>query len=126
VDLDEKQLTLLRNLKFKYFLMAIFGKCIDSLLGRKKELKTLSFTPDASRKQFKTITELVVEILPAVELVMTCAVGAVNGKDLSDFLEESDALSKIVLQVSTMLYVTMNTGLYVYNPSLENFKKMIN
>ncbi len=123
IEQEEKQLILLRNLKFKYFLMAIFGKCMDTLLSKKKDIKIISFSPDAAHKSNKYMDDLVADVLPAVKFVLAFTVATVNGKDFTEFLEEPEPLIKIASNVNASLYAVLNT---MYHPGIENFKKMIN
>ncbi|MEY4937548.1 MAG: hypothetical protein RIS64_3907 [Bacteroidota bacterium] len=123
IEQEEKQLILLRNLKFKYFLISVFGKCIDTLLGKKKDVKIISFSPDAAQKSNKSIDDLVAEALPAVKFVLAFTVATVNGKDFTEFLEEAEPLVKISSNVNASLYAVLNT---MYHPGIENFKKIIN
>ena len=61
---------LLRNLKFKYFLMAMVAKCVEIVLGKKVDVETVAFSPEASKKDKNSIIELVASWSSVVETVL--------------------------------------------------------
>lgn len=119
IELEEKQLLLLRNLRFKFFFVSIFGKCLESLLGQKIILSQVGFTPDACRKK---VNELVLDVLPVVNIVLTYATTVINGKDFSEVLEEEDPVTRISNQVSSILYATLTAG---PNPMIDRFRSIV-
>lgn len=66
IELEAQQLELLRGLKFKYFLVALAAKVLDSFVGKACALETVAFTPDVSSAKNKTLEELSDLWLPVV------------------------------------------------------------
>ncbi len=122
IEIEEKQLHLLKYLRFKFFFMSIFGKCLEPLLSQKVQIKQVGFTPEVSKASNKNINELVLDILPVVNMVLTYVTTIINGKDFSEVLEEESPVDRISNQVASMLYATFTTA---PNPAITNFRNII-
>ena len=122
ITIEEKQLLLLKNLRFKYFFVAVFGKCLESILGQKVLIKQVGFTPVASKAQNKSINDLIVEILPVVNIVLTFVTTTINGKEFYEILEEENPVERISTQVGSILYATLTAST---NPAIEIFKSIL-
>lgn len=48
VTIEERQLVLFRNLRFKTFLISVTAKCLESILSERVDLSQIAFTPEAS------------------------------------------------------------------------------
>lgn len=121
VSIEEKQLLLFRNLRFKTFLIAVTAKCLESILGEKVDLSQIAFTPDASKSTNKSINDLAALWLPVVTTVLAYATGAID-KDLSEILSEDNALENIANKVSTAIYTNQAIN---PNPALSSFKSFV-
>lgn len=122
IEIEEKQLLLLKNLRFKFFFISIFGRCLEPLLNQKVTIKQIGFNPEVSKTSNKSINDLVVEILPVVNIVLTYVTTIINGKDFSEVLEEDDPVTRISNQVSSIVYATITAA---PNPTIENFRRII-
>jgi len=122
IEIEEKQLNLLRYLRFKFFFISVFGKCLESLLGQRVDLRQVGFTPDASETNKKTINDLVVDLLPVVNIVLTYTSSAINGKEFNDILMEENPVERISNQVSSIIYATLAS---VPNQAVDNFRKIM-
>ena len=122
IEIEEKQLNLLRYLRFKFFFISVFGKCLESLLGQRVDLKLVGLTPDASDANKKTINDLVVDLLPVVNIVLTYTSSTINGKEFNDILLEGNPVEHISNQVSSIIYATLVS---VPNPAVDNFRKIM-
>lgn len=121
VSFDEKQNLLFRNLRFKTFLIAIIGRCLESVLGEKVDPEQVSFTPDAAEASNKSINDLIAVWLPVVTTVLAYVTGSID-KDLSEILSEENALGSISNKVSTAIYANQATN---PNPVLVSFKDSV-
>ena len=70
VSIEKKQIALFINLTFKSFLIAIIGKCLESIIGEKVDSLQVAFTPEASRITNKSINDLIALWLPIVTTVL--------------------------------------------------------
>ena len=124
IPIEEKQLTLLRSFKFKYFYVSIFGKCLEILLNTKiTSIKQVGFKEEFAQKRNYPLNSLIVDLLPVVNLVLIHTSISVNGKDFTELLEEGgDSIDKIANQVSGMLYASIYSGT---NFDIERFRKII-
>jgi hypothetical protein len=121
ISFEEKQLLLFRNLRFKTFLIAIIGKCLEPILGEKVDLGQISFSTNAARSSNKSINDLIAIWLPVVTTVLAYVTGAI-GEDLSNALDGEHALSEIASKVSTAIYVNQETS---PNMALTNFRAFV-
>jgi hypothetical protein len=121
VSFEEKQLLLFRNLRFKTFLIAIIGRCLESVLGEKTDLGQVGFTPDAAKASNKSINDLTAIWLPVVTTVLAYVTGSID-KDLSEILTEDNALESISSKVSIAIYANQATN---PNPVLISFKGFV-
>jgi len=118
VSFEEKQLLLFRNLRFKTFLIAIIGRCLESVLGEKFDLEQIGFTPDTAKASNKSINDLIAIWLPVVTTILAYVTGAVD-KDISEILSEDNALASISSKAGTATYANQATN---PNPVLISFK----
>lgn len=121
VSIEEKQIALFRNLTFKSFLIAIIGKCLESIIGEKVDSLQVAFTPDASKITNKSINDLIALWLPIVTAILAYVANIID-KDLSEIFSENDSLESISSKVSTFIYVSQNTN---PNPAFTSFKSFI-
>jgi AIPR protein len=122
IALEEKQLGLLKNLRFKYFFVAVFGKCLEPLLEKKVNIKDVGFTPNSAKAENKSINDLILDLLPVVNIVLTFVSTTINGKELYEVLEEESPADRISTQVGSILYATLNAS---SNPAIDNFRNVL-
>lgn len=119
IALEEKQFVLLKNLRFKYFFVAVFGRCLESILGQKIHIKQVGFTPEYAKHQ---INELIVEILPVVNIVLTYVSTTINGKQLYEIFEEENPVERISAQVASIIYATLTAS---PNSAIDKFRSFV-
>lgn len=121
IDIERKQLALLRNLKFKYFFISIFGKCLDVLLSRNVDLQQIGFTPEYCKSANKSINDLVAEVYPVVGLVLTYCSTFIN-KEFSEFIREDNNINILSEQVKSIIYAQETAN---PSPIMENLKRIL-
>jgi hypothetical protein len=121
VTIEEKQISLFRNLAFKSFLIAVVGRCLESIIGEKVDLSQVAFTPEAANISNKSINDLIVLWLPIVTAVLAFVSNVID-KDLSEILSEANALESVSSKVSTAIYVSQTTN---PNPVFTSFKSFV-
>jgi|SRR5690554_603278 len=121
IELEQKQLVLLRNLRFKYFFISVFGKNLDVILGKSVDLSQIGFTPDYSKIANKSINDLIAETLPIVNLVLTYASTFIN-EDFGEYIRKENIAKTLSDQVKSIIYAqeTVNPS-----PVIENFRKIL-
>lgn len=122
IALEEKQLVLLTNLRFKYFFLSLFGKCLETILSRKVTLKLVGFSPNLAKDPKKVINELILDLMPMVTMVLTYSATVINGKDLADVFNEDNSVETIGEKTSSILYATLAGG---STPQVEAFRKIV-
>lgn len=121
IDLEKKQLALLRNLRFKYFFMTVFGKTLDVLMGRSVDITQLGFTPVYSKLSNKSLNDLVAEVSPVVSLVLTYASTFIS-KDFAEYIREENIANSLATQVKSIIYAQEAAN---PSPVIQNFKSML-
>jgi hypothetical protein len=118
---DEKQLNLFRNLRFKNFLIAVIGRCMESILDEATDLGQVAFTPNAANATNNSINNLIDLWLPVVTTVLAFVTTNID-KDLSELLSEGNILNDISPKVSAIIYMNQAVS---PNAVLASFKDFV-
>ena len=110
LSVEEPQLQLLRNLKFKYFLMAMVAKCVEIVLGKKVDVETVAFSPEASKKDKNSIIELVASWSSVVETVLVFLASQLQPEKLSEQISDEAFLETVAKPVCALLYTSRNNA----------------
>lgn len=106
ISIEEQQLTLLRSLKFKYFLISLVGRCLETLLGRKVDLETVGFVAEKSNVKNNTMLSLAALWSPVVQAVLSFAVTNLTLEGFSKRATKDALLEEVAKQVNGLLYVS--------------------
>ena len=106
IGIEEEQLALLRNLRFKSFFIAVVAKAIETVLGRKIDPETVAFSPEAAKVANNTLVSLVAAWSPVVDSVLSFLVTQVNASDFSKRFAEDGYLDSVAKPVSGFLYAS--------------------
>jgi hypothetical protein len=119
--LEQKQLVLLRNLRFKYFFISVFGKTLDVILGKNIDLTQVGFTANYCKVENKSINDLIAEILPVINLVLTYA-STFIAEDFGEYIRKDNSAQNLSNQVKSIIYAQESA-----NPSLviENLREIL-
>ena len=125
LTLEEQELNLFRNLRFKNFLIAVIAKSLESILKEKTDLGQIAFTPNAATATNKSIDDLIALWLPAVNIVLDFVTTLIttNNKDLSEILSEDGVLDNIANSVRA--YIHTFQALNPISPVQESFKNSV-
>ena len=122
IDIEESQLILLRNLRFKYFLMSVIGKALPVLLGKKVDVSQIGLTPEYAKASNKSLNDIIAELLPVINVILTYTASSIT-RDFSELIREEGILERISKQVSSILYASSNSS--IPNPTLDKLKSML-
>ncbi|MBF0476256.1 MAG: AIPR family protein, partial [Deltaproteobacteria bacterium] len=106
ISIEEEQLSLLRSMRFKYFFMAVVGRSIETILGRKISLETVAFSSDAAHAANYSIVALAAFWSPVVEAILSYIATQTNDSDFATRLNDEDILDQISKPVKAMLYAS--------------------
>lgn len=121
IELEKKQLVLLRNLRFKYFFITIFGKTLDVIIGKNVDLSQIGFTPNYCKANNKSLNDLIAETLPIINLVLTYSSTFIN-EDLGEFIRKENSAKTLSDQVKSIIYAQEAAN---PSPVIENLRKII-
>jgi hypothetical protein len=119
---EDVQLRLLRNLRFKYFLISVFGQSLSVMIGKVVDLSQVGLNNDYGMAANKSINDIVAELLPAVKYVLTFTASVMAG-DFSELVRQEDILTRVSAQVESMIHATNST--MMPNPVLDRLKQML-
>ncbi len=105
IEIERRQLTLLRNLRFKYFLISVIGRSLDVLLGREVDIGQIGFTAEYSKQANKSLNDLTAEMSAVVNLMVTYTAGLVP-TEFSEFVRGEDALKSVADGVQSLIYAS--------------------
>jgi AIPR protein len=106
ITIEEQQLTLLRNLKFKYFLIAVVGLCLETLLNKKVDLETIGFDSDIANSKNNTVISLAALWSPVVQAILSFIASNLSLEDFSRRAAEDALVEDVARKVNAQLYVT--------------------
>lgn len=122
IDIENSQLILLRNLRFKYFLISVIGNCLPVILGRNIDIGQIGLTPEYANQKNKSFNDITAELLPLINIVLTYTANSIT-KDFSEVIREDNILDIISKQVSAIIYASNNPT--IPTPLFDNLKKML-
>jgi hypothetical protein len=120
IQIEEDQLRLLRNLRFKYFFIAVIAAVLETILGKKVNAETVALTTNAAETMNSSIIDLTAAWSPIVESVLSFLAAQLDSATLSDRISEDNALESISKTVSSLLYATRSN-----NPSYQTFAALV-
>jgi hypothetical protein len=106
ISVEEEQLALLRNLRFKQFLIAVIAKSLETVVGRKVDTQLVAFTPDAAKCSNNTLLDLVARWAPVVETVLAFVTTKISPPEFSTKVFEEEYLDEVAKYVSALLYAS--------------------
>lgn len=109
IRIEEDQLALLRNLRFKSFFIAVVAEALETVLGRKIDPETVAFSPEAAKAANNTLVALVAAWSPVVDSVLSFLVTQVNASEFSRQFAEDGYLDSVAKRVSGLLYASKGT-----------------
>jgi hypothetical protein len=120
IEVEVQQLELFRSLKFKYFLIALIARVLESFVGKACNLDSIGFTSEASNAKNRTLEELAELWLPIVRATTGLLPAQLKSKDLSQTFSSEDELSSIADTMKGIVYAIRN------NLPLGDFPNLIN
>lgn len=109
IALEEQQLTLLRNLRFKFFFLSILAKAIEPIIGRRIDIGTIAYSTETAQIANNTLTALVASALPIVTCVLSLVCTQVRPDNLSEIMAKDDGVDSVATIVSALMLST-NAG----------------
>ncbi|RYU77682.1 AIPR family protein [Hymenobacter persicinus] len=119
IDIEQKQLNLLRNLRFKYFLISLFPSMLEPILDWPVDNDMVAFNPVASKKENHSIISLVALCVPIVNKILSIVVSQIKPDRLNELIQD-EAEVKLLKNTASALLMDMEA-----TPSIEEFKKMV-
>jgi len=101
---EEKQLALLRNLRFKQYFIGIVSAVFENILGRKIDPETIAFSPTAAKVANNSLVALVASWSKIVEVVLSFVASQISAEDFSKRFGDEDILVSVAGTVGALLY----------------------
>lgn len=117
---QEKQLRIARNVRFKYFFMAVVSDCLEELVGRKVNASQVSFTNDASNSKNFTLAELTLKWFPVAKALFVL-MSAVMGEDPVETLADGGNVKMLAEKIGGMALATNLAN----TPDVQEFSKLL-
>lgn len=106
ISIEEEQLALLRNLRFKSFLMAVTAAVLESIVGRKVDPVTVAFDTSTAEAKKNGLIDLIARWVPVVETILSFIATRSNAANLSANLSNDDFFNQTIKEVSSLLYAS--------------------
>lgn len=101
IKVEESQLALMRNLRFKTFFVAIMAATIETAIGKKCDAQTIGFTFEAAKTN--SLVELTARWVPVVETLLALLTAHEETKNFSADLAEDGYLQGLAAKINAML-----------------------
>lgn len=121
LEVEARQLSLLRNLKSKNFITALIGEALDVIVGKKCNKKLVSFTYDASLTKNYSLEDLISKWIPIVKTIISFIPNKIEG-DFSDFINQEGILQRISGELTAFVYSLKETN---PNPAFDEFSALV-
>ncbi|MPW23521.1 hypothetical protein GCT13_44060 [Paraburkholderia sp. CNPSo 3157] len=99
---EKTWLAFLQGLRSKNFVIAVVGALASVICGKPLNAKTVKFTYHESLRKNNEIESLVIKWVPVIKMVLPFVVQGI-GEDFAAYLDQENALKRIVDQVGTQL-----------------------
>jgi AIPR protein len=119
IALEAEQLTLMRNLRFKFFFISLMARVLEVVLGRKIDVDTVAFSPDAASSKKNRLVDLVASWSPSVEAVLSYAGTFLSTTDLARKIAEENAVEQVYKQLEALVYAGRSSL------QVDAFRKMV-
>jgi len=104
ISLEEEQLALLRNLRFKQFLIAVVARSLETIVDRKVDREAIAFARAAANASQNSLVALVAAWTPVVEAVLSFVATKVSAAEFSTKVTGETFLDEVAKHVSALLY----------------------
>lgn len=102
IAVEAEQLSLMRNLRFKSFFIALMALTIETAIGKKCDAHTIGFTPDAAKAN--SLVELAARWAPAVETLLALVTASDETKSFSSSLSDDGYIQGLAKKTNAMLH----------------------
>lgn len=121
IEIEERQLRLLRHLRFKQFFIALMSKVLDNILGFNCDRETVAFLPHTVRSASSSIVPLTAAWAPIVETVLSLSSAHLDSTTFSDLIADEDAVDQTARSVGALIYATRsNLPLHGFPPLVSS------
>ena len=121
ISIEERQLKLLKYLRFKNFCIALIAYNLDTILGRPVNLSEVSFTTHASNIKHKTLNKLIASWMPVVRIV-TIYLANKYHDSFTEIIQRENALKEVSTELQTFIYTSF---LSAPNPGVVSFNEIV-
>lgn len=104
IALEEQQLALLRNLRFKFFFLSILARSLEPIMGRPVDIKTVAYLPKTAISSESSFTSLVATALPVINSILTLLCTEVNSGNLPEIMAQENIVASLASKISAMMY----------------------
>ncbi len=119
IELEESQLALLRNLRFKQFLIAVTARSLEAVVGWKVDAEAVAFTKEAAEARANSLLALIAAWGPIVEVVLSFVAIKVLPAEFSSSVTDEKYLDEVAKHVGALLYANRQLSRF------EEFAKMV-
>ncbi|MGI8583353.1 MAG: AIPR family protein [Chitinophagaceae bacterium] len=99
---ENNQLSLLRYLRFKYFLLSIIGNCLENIVSESVDLRNVSFANGVAGSANNSIQNLITSCKPLVSLILAFVSKTITG-NFTEIMYDKDEYTKIQTTVSNTI-----------------------
>lgn len=114
-----KQLEVLNNFKFKYFLVSLASKLLSSFLGEPVDIRKISISPKYATASDYSINDLSNMLVPLTKTVLTFFTSIAKDEDIREFRKE-EVYNRISELISAQIEVGVSIGTIDLSDTLKD------
>lgn len=104
LKIEEGQLSLLRTLRFKAFLIAVVAEVLEGVIMKKVDPYTVAFNPEVAKADANSLLELTALWGPVVDQILSFVTTQVTPAALSEKFSDESYLGSVSKAVAALLY----------------------
>lgn len=105
IEIEQRQLARVRNLKFKNFFISIMSRCLETVIGKRVETRAVAFNMQTCQRSNFSLFELAAKWRPVIDPVLGFVCTKLD-EDVTEELKKEKRLESIVGEVNALIYAS--------------------
>ncbi|NPA44932.1 MAG: hypothetical protein GXO49_05300 [Chlorobi bacterium] len=117
---ETKQLSLLKSLRFKYFVLSVIGKTLETIIGEEVDIKNVAFKNGIAGARYNSINDLIIKLKPIIDLLLP-AISTKTNENFGEIMSDNQMINKIYDDVKLVTVMLKQ----INNQIFEEFSSLI-
>lgn len=100
---EARQLSLLKSLRFKYFILSVIGSQFETILGQPIEIRDIAFKNGVAGSNNNSIDELINICSPLINVMIRLVTTKIKNENFSEVMYNKDSIQTIYDEVGNSI-----------------------